>query len=274
MEDYEIAEFTDKKPEKKTAGVEMASSRELAEVQMAMFAAKQFPRDPIMAYDRIMTDCSRANLAKTAIYEFPRGGSTVTGPSIGLARALVRGWGNCESGIKVLESTATESTVMAYCWDLETNYREVKVFTVKHVRETKRGNYPLTDSRDIYELVANQGARRERSCILSVIPTDIVDAAVARCQKTLTDSDPMPLKDKVRAIVTSFQSQFGISQAQLEAQTGFKTTAWTQQTVLKLKGTYNSLRDGSASPEQYFDVSMTAPTPAKAEKKEVKLSEL
>lgn len=261
MESYEIQEFTRQKEPAKKVGAELVNAREANEVQMAMLVAKKFPRDMISSYEKIMADCSRATLAEKAIYQFPRGGSTVAGPSIHLARALVRGWGNTESGFKVLEQSQTESTVIAYCWDLETNYREVKVFTVPHVRETKKGNYPLTDPRDIYEMVANQAARRERSCILSVIPADVVDAAVARCQDTLRKKGgSMPLQDKIRALVGSFQKQYGVTRAQLEKYAGVRMDAFSEQTVLNLKGVYNSIRDGEGSPDQYFDMSLTAPS--------------
>ena len=180
-----IAEFEQQAPAARSVGAEMVASREAQEVQVAMVAAKRFPRDVYSAYNRIMQDCKRRTLAEKAMYEYPRGGQTVTGPSIHLARSIARSWGNLDSGFKVLEQSAKESTVMAYCWDLETNFREAKVFTVQHVRETKKGSYPLTDSRDIYELIANQAARRERYCILTVIPGDMVDAAVGECNATL-----------------------------------------------------------------------------------------
>lgn len=240
-------------------GAEIAASREAQEVQVAMVAAKRFPRDNITAYNRIMSDCTRKSLAEKALYEYPRGGQVVTGPSIHLARALARGWGNLDSGFKVLEATAKESTVMAYCWDLETNYRETKVFTVPHIRQTKNGSYPLTDPRDIYETVANQAARRERACILSVIPSDVVDAAVGQCNATLAGNSKMPLVDMVRALVKNFQEQYGVAKEMLEAYIGCKAEAFSMQSVIRLKNVYNTLRDGSASVEQYFDVSTNAP---------------
>ncbi len=73
-----------------------------------------------------------------------------------------------------------QSTVEAFAWDVEeANTRQTKVFQVRHWRHTKQGGYKLTDPRDIYELVANNGARRLRACILGVIPGDVIDAAVA-----------------------------------------------------------------------------------------------
>lgn len=243
----------------RTIGAEIVSSREAREVQVAMVAAKKFPRDNITAYNRIMSDCTRRSLAEKAMYEYPRGGQVITGPSIHLARALARGWGNLDSGFKVLESTPKESTVMAYCWDLETNYRETKVFTVQHVRETKKGVYPLTESRDIYELVANQAARRERACILSVIPADVVDAAVGQCNVTLSGDAKIPLVDMVRALVKNFQEQYSVTKEMLEQYIGCSAEAFSMQSVIRLKNVYNTLRDGSASVEQYFDMSKSSP---------------
>lgn len=254
-----IAEFEQKAPAGRSIGAELVASREAQEVQVAMVAAKRFPRDEIAAYNRVMADCQRMTLASKAMYEYPRGGQVITGPSIHLARVMARSWGNLDSGFKVLEQSPTESTVMAYCWDLETNYRETKVFTVPHIRETKKGAKPLTDSRDIYELVANQAARRERACILSVIPGDVVDAAIGQCNVTLAGDSKMPLVDMVRTLVDKFQTQYSVTPEMLEQYIGCKKEAFSQQSVVRLKNVYNTLRDGSASVEQYFDLSLAAP---------------
>lgn len=278
-----ITEFESSAPaEGRRVGVDMAVSREAQEVQMAMFAAKRFPRDEVSAYNRIVRDCQRYSLAEKAMYEYPKGGQMITGPSIHLARVLARGWGNLDSGFKVLEQSAKESTVMAYCWDLETNYRETKVFSVPHIRETKKGAKPLTDSREIYELIANQASRRERACILSIIPGDVVDAAVGQCAATLAGKSKMPLVDMIRALVKNFQEQYGVTAEMLETYIGCKKEAFSQQSVIRLKNVYNTLRDGSASVEQYFDMSAAAPaesaepqeTPDGGEQKQVSLHDL
>lgn len=254
-----ITEFEQKEPTARTVGAELVASREAQEVQVAMVAAKRFPRDVYASYNRIIQDCKRRTLAEKAMYEYPRGGQTVSGPSIHLARSIARSWGNLDSGFKVLEQSQKESTVMAYCWDLETNYRETKVFTVQHVRETKKGAYPLTDSRDVYELIANQAARRERSCILSVIPQDVVDAAVGQCNATLQSDGKMTKEDAVREIIRLFQEQYGVSKDMLENYIGRKAEAFTNQSVVRLRGVYMAIKDGTASAEQYFDMSSVAP---------------
>lgn len=258
-----IAEFEQQAPAARSVGAELVASREAQDAQMRMVAAKRFPRDQVAAYNRILQDCQRKSLAEKAMYEYPRGGTMVTGPSIHLAKAMARNWGNLLSGFKVLEQSAKESTVMAYCWDLETNYTEEKVFFVPHIRETKKGAKALTDPRDIYEMVANQAARRERACILSVIPGDVVDAAVGQCNATLASGGKMPLVDMVRALVKNFQEQYGVTAEMLEKYIGCKKEAFSNQSVVRLKNVYNTIRDGSASVEQYFDMSADAPVPDK-----------
>src|SRR5690606_13682459 len=120
----------------------------------------------------------RPFLAQQAIYAYPRGPQTVTGPSIRLAEAMAQAWGNLDCGIREISQADGVSVAEAYAIDLETNIRISKTFHVRHVRDTKQGKKRLTDSRDIYELVANQGARRLRACILGILPGDVVDAAV------------------------------------------------------------------------------------------------
>lgn len=233
---------------------EMMISRQAQEVQAAMVIAKRFPRDEVEAFNRILLSCKRKSLAESAMYEYPRGGSKVTGPSIRLAEAIAQNWGNIDFGITELEQKNGESQVMAYAWDLETNSRQTKIFSVPHVRSTKKGNAPLTDPRDIYEMVANQGARRLRSCILGIIPGDVVEAAVKECQKTLALGSDKPLIDRVRDGIRLFEEKFSVTQEMIEKYIGCKCEAFSENDMIRLNNVYRSLRDGMASREQYFDL--------------------
>lgn len=233
---------------------EMMISRQAQEVQAAMVIAKRFPRDEVESYNRILRSCQRKSLAESAMYEYPRGGTKVTGPSIRLAESMAQNWGNLDFGITELEQKNGESQVMAYAWDLETNTRQVKIFSVPHIRSTKKGNVPLTDPRDIYEMVANQGARRLRSCILGIIPGDVVEAAVKECQKTLVSGNDKPLIDRVRDGIRLFDEKFSITQEMIEKYIGCKCEAFSENDMIRLNNVYRALRDGVASREQYFDL--------------------
>ncbi len=242
------------------------SSRYVQEVQGMIIMAKKFPRDQFQAYNRIMEACKRKSLAEVAQYEFPRGGEKVTGPSIRLAEVLAQNWGNISTGIIELEQNYGESKVMAFAWDLETNYREERIFTVKHERKAKGVIKKLDDPRDIYELVANLGARRKRSCILAVIPKDIVEAAEAQCEETLKKSNAgKPLVDRIRDMFAKFQADFGVTKDMIEEFIGCRAEAFTERDVMKLARVYNSLRDGMAKREDFFNIKATSPEPEKAE---------
>lgn len=232
----------------------MATTREAQEVQAAVFMAKRFPRDENVSLSRIAKACERRGLAEKAVYAYPRGKEQVTGPSIRLAEAVAQAWGNIQCGVVELEQRPGESTCMSYCWDVETNTRDCRVFTVPHIRQTKNGAYPLTDPRDIYELVANQGARRKRACILAVIPKDVMDFAVGACQNTLSKAYKEPLIDRLRNMAEIFRKEFSVPLESLEKYIGYKLDAFTEMDMFTLRGVYTALKDGTAKREDYFDL--------------------
>lgn len=230
--------------------VQADSQRAVAEVQAALVIAKQFPRNPIEAYDRVMNACQRPGLAQSAVYSYARGGTSVTGPSIRLAEMLAQNWGNIQYGIRELSSENGESTVEAFAWDVETNTRQTKVFQVPHIRYTRQGTKKLTDPRDIYELVANNGARRLRACILGVIPGDVVDAAVDQCEKTIhANADTSP--EGVQKLVKAFE-QFGVTKEDIEGFIQRRLESITPANVVSLRKIFTSLRDGMSSAKDWF----------------------
>ncbi|OOF51422.1 hypothetical protein BKK54_03145 [Rodentibacter genomosp. 1] len=228
------------------------SARESQEVQAMMVIAKRFPRDPVEAMDRILRSCTRQTLAETAVYSYPRGGQNVEGPSIRLAETLAQEWGNIQYGIRELSQENGESTVEAFAWDLQTNTRQVKVFQVPHIRYTKKGKTVLTDPRDIYELVANNGARRLRACILGVIPGDVAEAAVHQCSLTLqanADTSPEALKKMLEKF-----SEFGVTQKMIETRCQCRFDSIRPAQIIQLRKVYTSLKDGMSIAADWFDM--------------------
>lgn len=236
----------------------MVVSRQSQEVQGAIFMAKQFPRDQMDARLRISKMCERKSLAAVSQYTFPRGGQKINGPSIRLAEAIAQAWGNIDYGIIELSNSDGLSEMMAYAWDLETNVRRSMVFSVKHERDTKSGKQALTDNRDIYEMTANMGARRVRSCILGVIPGDIVDEALAICNKTLALGEGKNFEDSVKNMLQMFEKAFKVSRRQIEDYVGYSVASFDASDLASLKGVYDALKDGMAKREDYFTFQRTA----------------
>lgn len=232
--------------------VEIEQQRAVAEVQSAIVLAKKFPREQKRAMDNILIACQRPTLAEQALYSYSRGGTEITGPSIRLAEAIAQNWQNLQFGIRELEQRNGESTVEAFAWDVENNTRQVKIFQVKHERHTKKGRYALEDPRDIYEMVANQGARRLRACILGIIPGDVVETAQSECEKTLkakADTSPEALKKLLEAFNT-----FHVTKEQLEKRIQRNLETITAAQLIGLRKIYNSLKDGMSSAADWFEM--------------------
>jgi len=249
--------------QKETAMIETNEARAVAEVQASFVIAKKFPRNQQESYMNIIAACKRPFLAEQAMYAYPRGGTLVKGASIRLAEAMAQNWGNLDCGVREISQSNGVSVAEAYAIDLQTNTRITKVFHVPHKRDTKKGVVRLTDARDIYELVANQGARRLRACILGIIPGDVIEAAIDQCAKTLESSD-MPIGEQVRKMIMAFD-EIGVKVEHLEKRLGHNLDATIPQEIVMLKGVYKSIKDGMANREDFFEISAPKQADAKAE---------
>lgn len=241
-----------------TALVSASMQREVAEVQAAMMIARMNPRDEMEARDRILTACTNPKLAEVAVYCYSRGGTDISGPSIRLAEAMAQEWGNIEFGIRELEQRDGESTVESYCWDIQKNVRQKKTFQVPHIRYSRnKGNTVLTDPRDIYELVANSGARRLRACILGIVPGDVVDAAVKQCETTLSVKAQVT-PERIKSLLEKFEKH-GVTKEQIEKRIQRHMDAMTPAQMVQLGKIYVSLEEGMSSAKDWFQGEKVGP---------------
>ena len=192
----------------------------------------------------------RPSLAEQAVYVYSRGGQNITGPSIRLAEAAARAWGNLKYGFRVTGSDKLHSEVVCYAYDIEANIPVERSFMVSHIRHTKAGDKLLTDPRDIYEKVANEAMRRVRACILECIPGDIIESAVEQCEQTLSataDITPATLKKLVDAF-----DAIGVTKVQIEARIQRRIDAIAPAQVIDLRKIYTSIKDGMSKAEDWF----------------------
>ena len=232
-------------------------TREIAEVQAKMILARNFPRDVNYCRAMIAAECQNKELAEVACYEFQRGDSVVRGASIRLVECVSRHWGNIICGVKEIGTNAngSKATVKSFAWDLQTNFADEKVFDVEFVRSTKKGTYPITDPRDKYEFLANQAARRKRSCIQAVIPKFVIDEAMELCTETLEknitkDGDIETTKAKMLAAFAQIAEWIGADE--LATVCGRPWENIGAKDVVKLRNLYNAIKDGFVKPEAAF----------------------
>lgn len=228
-------------------------SRAVAEVQAAVLVAQQNRRNKPIAVEEMREACAQHSVAERAFFKFPRAGQTVSGPSVHLARELARCWGNIQFGVTELrrDDDKGESEMQAFAWDLETNARNSSTFIVPHKKDTKQGARQLTEMRDIYENNANNGARRLREAIFSVLPGWFIEEAQSICTQTLQGGGGVPLAQRIANSIAHF-SQIGVDQARLEAKVGRTSDKWTEHDVAELGVSFNSIKNGEVQRDEEF----------------------
>lgn len=237
--------------------VTQMQGRENAEVLSMVAMAKRFPRDVIEAASKITNAFTRASLAERAAYEYVKGGTEVTGPSIRAAEAMAQMWGNLDFGFKEVSRGVSEkgipySDVVAFCWDMEAGNRQSLQFIIPHWRDTNQGGYLLTSERDIYELTANQAQRRKRACILALIPGDIVEEAMNQAAATLVaraDTSPAAMQKMVESF-----ADYGVKKHHIEKRIGKRLDAISPAQVMLFKRIYASLRDEMSTATEWFEM--------------------
>ena len=228
-------------------------SRAIAQVQAAAVMARQFPRSTQAAISEMRDACGRTELAKRAFFKFPRGGESVTGASVYLARELARIWGNIDYGLNELrrDDMHGQSEMQAYAWDLQTNARSTRTFVIEHARDTKQGRKQLTELRDISDNNNNFGARAVREMIFATLPQWFTDMAQEVCRETLKNGGGVPLPTRVANALAAYK-RARITPSQLATRVGTEPDAWTHEDVTDLEILYRSLQNREITRDEAF----------------------
>ena len=261
--------------QQQSVGGVAVAARENTEVLAMVMSAKRFPRDVIKCADKILTAFCRPSLAESSQYQFSRGGTDIVGPSIRAAEAMAQQWGNMSAGWRELSRVKGAdgvgvSEVEAFCIDYESNSRESIQFVVRHWRDTRAGGYALKEERDIYELCANQAARRKRACILAQLPGDITEAAMDQAAATLKARADVSAEGQAK-LVEAFGA-LGVDRAAIEKRIQRKLDAIQPAHIVMLKRVYASIRDGMSSPADWFEGWQAGATASEAPRKGEKVT--
>lgn len=228
--------------------------RTMAEIQAQVAAARNLPRDIFSAYTSSMKELEVYELAEKAIYSFPRGKEIVTGPSIRMAEMFMRNYGNMQSGVIEVDRKDDESTCIAFCWDMQSNNREIKEFKVPHYRDTKNGRYKLKDDRDIREMIFNIGQRMKRTCILACLPIHFIEDGKKTVHRTLAAGDKsLTMEQRLMKMLLKFK-ELSVTQEMLEDLLEHKWSDTSLEEFPKLQGIYNALKDKTAERKDFFDI--------------------
>lgn len=223
---------------------------EIAKVQAQCVLAYQNPRKMLNVENKINSICESLYLAKEAEYEYTRGGQRITGPTIKLMSAIAQCYGNVTSGWKEISRTKDKAKVLAWAWDIENNYKYDLEFEVSLYRESKGSKTLLTSDRDIYEIIANNAARRVRKCIESVIPRYLIDMALEKCQTTINSK--IDIKSELKKCINWLKSYQNINLEEIEDKLGMKYDAFGKVQYTTIVKWCNALKDGTTRKEDLF----------------------
>lgn len=241
-------------PERIGQATAVEQSRAVAEVQARVLLARQFPRSEADAVAKMRMACGQRALALRAFYRYSRGGSNVTGETIQLAKELARCWGNIAFSVDEMrrDDGYDQSEMQAWAWDLEVNEFVSTKFIVPHKRDTKDGAKPLLDMRDIYENNANNGARRLREQIFSVLPVWLIEMAKELCTETLSKGNAdTPRPKRIADAITAFEG-INVKAEQIEQKLGRKRDKWTDLDLGQLELIFSSIKRGEVTTDEEF----------------------
>lgn len=235
------------------------------EIQSAIIVARKFPRNEDRCFQTLMRSCSRTAFAEDVAYRFPRGKkktengqwvqNIISGPSIYLAREAARIWGNIRFGIEILADDDDSRTIRGWAWDLETNVKTSAddIFKKLIQRRNKAGDateWLVPDERDLRELTNRRAAFLVRNCLLQLLPSDLVEDALAQAAQALESAASKDPDAARKRLVAAFD-QINISVDDLEAYLGHKIRASSPAEIAKLRQMWKSISDGQSTWRDY-----------------------
>lgn len=231
--------------------VEIYQQQERAVIDVQIATAKQYPRNLKRAVDNsIATVTLDKDTAATCNYSLPRGGKTISGPSVHLAKVLAQFWGNMRIEAKVVSIDATSLTSQAVAFDLENNLA-IKV-EIKRSIMTKKGR--MDDSMIVVTgNAANSIALR--NAVFTVIPKAVVDKVYNAAKQFITGdlSDETKLIKRRKEMVDFFKNTHGVEEAEVLSVIGKKTlSAVTSDDIMVLIGLAQAIKDGDTSVDLAF----------------------
>lgn len=152
-----------------------------AEIDMQISTAKAFPRSikTFMEKAESMATISEA-VAESCNYALPRGGKTISGPSVRLAEIVCSAYGNIRAGARVIANDGKTITAQGVCHDLETNNSitvEVKrsILQNEYINGKKTGRM-ITMNQDMQTVTGNAACKiAYRNAVFTVVPAALIE---------------------------------------------------------------------------------------------------
>lgn len=236
-------------------GTMTAVARTRYEMEAAIVLAKQHPRNEAQAIEKLKRSCSRVGFALDAEFDFQRGGTDVTGPSVRFAREAARCWGNIRYGVHIYSSDGEQVHIRGYAFDAEWGaFSEFEDRFAKLV-ERAGSNWIVPNERELRELVNKRGAILVRNSILTLLPPDQVEDCITVTRSTIHKWGGEALKADRKGSIQLMQKAFkkiGVPAEKLDEWLGHEIRQITTEEYVKLKRVYKGIEEGQTSVAEHF----------------------
>lgn len=248
-----------------------------AAVQARWIMAMQRPRDLMQSRQRLLDDCARPGFAETAIYRKPVGDG-VEGPSIRMAEAAARAMGNIYCEVTAIYDDAQKRIVRVSATDLEANLSfPMDVTIAKTIERSKPlpgrkivGTRKNSKGFDVFIIEATDeeildkeratASKAMRTCLLRLIPGDILEEAIERCYATRRGEIAKDPTQARKRMVDAFAS-LGISAAQLAEHLGHPVDATTPDELDRMRSLHAALKDKETTWSEVMDATKAGAAP-------------
>jgi len=234
-----------------SGGIEIIEAQQRAEFDIQITTAKRYPRD----LTRVKNNCVALvsmdkEIAESCRYALPRGGKSLAGPSVHMARIIAQQYGNIRVDARVKQITDKQIISEAVCFDLETNYA-CKI----EVRRSIIGKFGRFND-DMITVTGNaSNAIAFRNAVLSVIPKGITDIIYKSALQAITGdlTDETKLISARKKALDYFKSTYEISESHLLKTMGLKSINQIDaEKIADLRGMIQSLKDGDSTVDEMF----------------------
>lgn len=252
------------------------SERQRALVQAKYVIALQRPRDIMVVRQRLLDRCKSRTFAAIARYAVPRGGKTISGPSIRFVEEMLRNFGNSSAETVTLYDDAEKRILRCEVVDYETNNSWAKEVTISKTQERKQlaaWQQPLgkrvnsygeivylvpTTEDDLVMKEASAISKAMRGLGLRVLPGDVVEEAQAQVIATMKAADAEDPSGAIKDLVDKFAGA-KVTAAMLAEYLGHPVGESTLDEIAELRSIGVAMREGAVRWREVVDAKLVPP---------------
>lgn len=229
-----------------------------AEIDSQVATAKAYPRNIKQSISKAVEIATFSqNIAESCIYSIPRGGKTISGPSIRLAEIMISVWQNIHCSTRVVSNNGKFISVEAIVIDRESNNVYAETIDRSIMTSAKNGKTPSTFSFDMQQTTAAAAASIAlRKAAFRLIPKQFVEIVYEEAKKVAVGGINDLSKNLEKAIAAFERSGFTRNKI-LDFFEVKSIEALTQENLAELIGIKNAIVQGDLSREHAFDKAYT-----------------